>query len=33
MSGHEMEVDAMEEEKINDEAGEELVMEDMDYVS
>jgi hypothetical protein len=29
MSGHEMEVDAMEEGKINDVAGEELVMEDM----
>jgi hypothetical protein len=31
MSGQEMEVEAMEEGEINDEAGEEVVMEDMDY--
>jgi hypothetical protein len=30
-SGQEMEVDAMEEWEINDEVGEEVVMEDMDY--
>jgi hypothetical protein len=31
MSGQEMEVEAMEEGEINDDAGEEVVMEDMDY--
>jgi hypothetical protein len=30
-SGQEIEVEAMEEGEINDEAGEEVVMEDMDY--
>jgi hypothetical protein len=31
MRGQEMEVNAMEEGEINDEAGEEVVMENMDY--
>jgi hypothetical protein len=31
MSGQEMGVEAMEEGEINDEAGEEVVMEDMNY--